>query len=77
MKKITSTTISCSECGTKIKITANDAIVQWRFNGGCPGLSVTVKCSHCNQMSIIKQTPKTKRLLANRINSVSIPSSYR
>ena len=77
MKKITSTTIVCRECGKKIKLTADDAIIRWKFNGGCPGFSVTVKCSHCNEMSIIKQTPAAKKLLANRINSVTIPNNYK
>ena len=76
MKKNSSIAITCSECGKKIKITADDAVIRWQFNGGCPGCSVKIECPHCKKMSTVKQTLKTKRMLANRINSI-VPMSYR
>ena len=58
MKKIKSTTIICNECGKKIEITADDAIIRFKFCGGCPGLSVTVKCSHCNDRTGLCNSPQ-------------------
>lgn len=69
-QKLSSITISCSECGGNITMTAEDAKIQWKFNGGCPGYSVKVTCPHCKNMSVVKQTPEAKKLLARRINSV-------
>lgn len=68
--KISSITISCSECGQNIIMTAEDAKIQWKFNGGCPGYLVKVECPHCKEMSTVKQTPEAKKLLAHRINSI-------
>ena len=70
MEKKPTITISCSECGKSITMAAEDANIRWKFNGGCPGHLVTVKCSHCNKMSTVKQTPEAKKLLAHRIDSV-------
>lgn len=80
MKKIKSTTIICNECGKKIEITADDAIIRFKFCGGCPGLSVTVKCSHCNKRIVLEQTSKTKKMLAKNIKKIKplvIPMAYR
>jgi len=76
MKKKPKMTIRCSECSEKITMTAEDANVRWVFNGGCPGYSVTVICPHCNQKSSIPKTPKARKLLAHKINSVDIPNGY-
>lgn len=62
-------TISCSECGKTITMAEEDAIIRWRFNGGCPVWVVRVKCSHCKQTSAVPQTPEAKKLLERRMNS--------
>lgn len=65
--KNTTITIGCSKCGQNIVMAAKDANIRWRFNGGFPRLKVTVKCTHCNQMSTVRETPEAKELLAERI----------
>lgn len=65
----TTITIPCSECGQNIKMTAEDAKIEWKFNGGCPGHIVKVHCLNCQKMSIVKPTPEAKKLLAHRISS--------
>lgn len=74
------TTIICSECGKTIEFTAAEANIRFRFCGGCPGIAVTVKCSHCKKMSVVEQTSKTKKLLAKNIKKIKplvIPMAYR
>lgn len=62
-------TILCSECGKPITITAQDAHILWRFNGGFPRLKITVGCPHCNMPSIIHESPEAHELLDERIKS--------
>ena len=70
MKMVESIIIPCSECGENIKVTADDMIIEWRWNGACPGHSVQVRCPHCTHMSTVKQTDEAKWLLRHKINSV-------
>lgn len=65
-----SITICCSECGQFIVMTAEDAEIKWKFNGGCPGYSVKTHCPHCKKMSVVKQTDEAKKMLAHRIKSI-------
>jgi len=70
MKKST-ITISCSECGKNITLSADDVNIRWKFNGGCPGNLVTVKCSHCGKNSTVKQTPEAEKLLAKKLQPIT------
>ena len=61
--------ISCSECGESITLTAKDAHIASRLNGGCPRLSVTVKCPHCQKTSTVNDTPDARELLSERLKN--------
>lgn len=62
-------TITCSECETPIKMTANDAFIQRRLNGGCPCLDITVDCPTCKKKSKVRKTADTASLLEERIKN--------
>ena len=70
MSNVSSITISCSECGKNIIMTAKDAKIRWKFNGGCPCNIVEVECPHCKKLSIVKPTPEAKKLLAHKIKAI-------
>ena len=61
--------ISCSECGKTITMTAKDAHIASRLNGGCPRLSVTVKCPHCQKTSTVRATTNARELLSERLKN--------
>lgn len=61
--------IKCSECSETITMSAQDAHIEWRFNGGCPRLKVTVQCPHCQKSSVVKDTPEARGLLSERLKN--------
>lgn len=61
--------IICSECGKTITMSAEDAHIISKFIGGCLFLRITVKCPHCNAMSVVEETSESHDLLDDKINS--------
>ncbi len=61
--------IICSECDKTITMSAKDAHIVSRLNGGCPRLSITVQCPHCGKSNIVHESPEAHDLLDERIKN--------